>query len=243
MVLSMLLACRQDEEPPLSEQTPWTPPGSGVITLTTRDEVQLEADYYPQPSQDAPGIVLLHMVPPSNDRSNWPIPFRMALYDAGFSVLVVDRRGAGGSGGEATDAYEGPKGKNDVEACALRLADDGYGDLYLLGASNGTTSMLDYTVWAPGEALPVPLGLGFMTGGTYTENQNEVSELPEALPAVFTYSTEERAWSADQQALGRAAWVFHEYADGDHGTRMFEAAPEVESDLLAFFTGLQAGGT
>lgn len=53
--------------------------------------------------------------------------------------------------------------------------------------------------------------------------------------AVFTYSTAERAWSEDQRPLDPGTWVFQEYAEGDHGTRMFDAAPEVADDLLAFY--------
>lgn len=237
LVALLLTACQKDPEPNDPMTPPFTPPGSGVITLETRDGVALEADYYPQDQAGAPALVLLHMVPPSNDRTNWPASFIEALYDEGFTVLVPDRRGAGGSEGVASEAHEGPKGKFDVEAAALRVRDDGYGDLGLLGASNGTTSMLDYTLWASGEGNPVPVALGFMTGGGYTENQNEMAELrarsPE-IPAIFTYSTAERAWSVAQQEGAPSSWVFHEYEDGEHGTRMFEVAPEVGSDLVAF---------
>lgn len=229
-MLLLLLACKEDPDDS-SPSEPFVPPGSGVITVETRDGLALEADYYPQDQPGAPGVVLLHMAPPTFDRSGWPQHFREALYDKGFSVLVVDRRGSGASEGDPTDAAEGPKGKNDVEACALRLRDDGYGDLYLIGASNGTTSMIDYTLWAPSEGLPEPVHLGFMTGGSYTENQNPMSDLP-PLPAFFTYSTEERSWSVDQQPLDPGSWTFLEYPDGDHGTLMFDAAPEVEADIL-----------
>jgi hypothetical protein len=149
-------------------------------------------------------------------------------------VLVVDRRGAGGSEGEPVDAYEGPKGRNDVEACVVRLTEDGYGPISLIGASNGTTSMVDYAIWAPSQALPAPVALGFMTGGTYTENNNPMADLPQ-LPAVFTFSTAERDWSEAQRPLDPGSWIFHEYADGDHGTRMFTADPTVTDDLVTFF--------
>ena len=53
----------------------------------------------------------------------------------------------------------------------------------------------------------------------------------EDLPAVFTFSTEERAWSAALKDVS-PKWVFHEYPGGEHGTKMFEAKPQVERDLL-----------
>lgn len=215
---------------------PFSPPGSGVVTLETRDGLTLEADYLPTATA-GPGIVLLHMIPPGNDRSNWPGSFRQRLFEAGFSVLALDRRGAGGSEGVAEDAYTGPLGRNDVEAAVGKLVADGYGPIALLGASNGTTSMIDYAVWAPTEGLPEPVALGFMTGGTYTEAQNPMSAVP-AVPAIFTTSTAERAWSEAQRPLDPGSWQFHEYPDGAHGTGMFEAAPVVGDDLLAFYTAV-----
>jgi pimeloyl-ACP methyl ester carboxylesterase len=216
--------------------TEWIAPGGGQISLETSDGVTLEADYYPVEAEGAPGVVLLHMIPPGNDRTNWPVPFVRSLNEAGYAVIALDRRGAGGSEGVATEAYTGPNGKLDVDAAVAKLEADGYGDLALIGASNGTTSMIDYTVWAAGEGRPVPAALGFMTGGTYTEAQTEMSALP-PVPAVFTFSTAERDWSEAQRPLdpgGATSWTFHEYPDGDHGTRMFEAAPAVADDLVAF---------
>jgi len=212
----------------------WSPPDGGVITLTTRDDLVLEADYRPAAAAGAPALCLVHMIPPGNDRSNWPTSFLDAVEAEGWAVIAFDRRGAGGSEGTAVDAYQGPAGKWDVEACALRLADDGYGALGIIGASNGTTSILDYAVWAPGEGLPVPVGLGYMTGGTYTEAQNALAEAPDT-PAIFTYSTAEQAWSVGAQAHDPGTWAFEEYPTGDHGTLMFSAAPEVSDDLIAFF--------
>ncbi len=222
-----------DPTNPTDPTVPWAIPESGVITVETRDGVTLEADYYPSETEGAPGVVLLHMIPPSNDRTNWPESFITSLTDEGWSVLNLDRRGAGGSDGVAFDAYTGPDGKKDVEAAVLKLQADGYGDLVLLGASNGTTSVVDYTVWAPGQGLPEPVALGLMTGGDYTENQNAMEDLPE-VPTVFTYSTLEADWSVAQQPIDPGSWSFLEYGPGGHGTIMFTIAPEVADDLVDF---------
>jgi pimeloyl-ACP methyl ester carboxylesterase len=229
----LLAACKGPDDETTTPVTGCEGASSGVVTVDTRDGLQLEADYLP-PACDGPGVVLLHMIPPSNDRTNWPRSFRRALSDAGFGVIAIDRRGAGGSDGEPEDAYLGPDGKLDVEAAVGKLVADGAGRIGILGASNGTTSMVDYAVWAPGEGLPEPFALGFMTGGAYTENQTAMSAVP-AVPAIFTYSTAERAWSEEQRALDPGSWELREYPDGAHGTDMFEAAPEVQGDLLAFF--------
>jgi len=245
MMMGALLGCSgEDENPPVvmdtggeplpSEPTDFTPPDEMVITVETRDGVMLEGDLYPTGIEGGPAVLLLHMIPPGNDRTNWPTDFIDLLVAQGWAVLALDRRGAGGSDGVAQEAYEGDNGKFDAEAATLALIDGGYGDLAIIGASNGTTSLLDYTVWAGGEGLPVPVAIGFMTGGGYTETQNDMELLDSSIPAVFTYSTAERAWSEEQRPLDQGSWSFLEYDGGAHGTSMFSAKPRVKGDLIDF---------
>ncbi len=249
MLLFVALACSgtdPDGAPTPTEtgtetDTPFTSPPSQVITVETRDGVTLEADLYPTDIAGGPAFVLLHMIPPGNDRTTWPTSFIDDLVAQRWAVVAVDRRGAGGSEGDPVDAYEGDTGRYDVEAVVLDLRDRGYVDIAIIGASNGTTSLLDYTAWAGDEGLPVPVALGFMTGGEYTENQNPMSALP-PLPTVFTYSTAERAWSVAQQPLDPGSWSFLEYDGGDHGTRMFDAKPKVGRDLVDFFVDILGAG-
>jgi len=58
------------------------------------------------------------------------------------------------------------------------------------------------------------------------------------MPAAFTFSTLESGWSQAQAGLDPGTWSLLEYLEGDHGTRMFDAAPEVTDDLVAFFAPL-----
>ena len=204
-----------------------------VLTITTEDGVALEADRYAGVAGQ-PGFILLHMIPPSNTRADWPAGFINRLTCHGWSVIAIDRRGSGGSDGTPQDSYNGELGKYDAAAAAQALTDIGANGVVLIGASNGTTTALDYAVAATSEGWPEVRALGFMTGGTYTENQHPMTSAPD-VPAVFTYSTAEAAWSEAQQPLDPGTWSFLEYTDGDHGTRMFDAKPKVKGDLEAFF--------
>lgn len=208
--------------------------GPQLVQLTTSDGIQLEADLYTTGLAGQPGVVLLHMIPPFNDRTNYPLAFIQALTSRGFNVLNVDRRGAGNSEGQAVDAYEGPLGKFDAQAAVdyliaheCAIAED---QLVVIGASNGTTSALDYAIHANTEAgVSAPKGLVFLTGGGYTENQNRISAqsaVLDPLPIHFVYSTAERGWSAGFLNTPNTAWTFAEYPMGDHGTLMFNAAAE-----------------
>lgn len=242
LALTLALACTDTSTDPgvdsPGEELEWTAPAGGVVTVETRDGVTLEADYLPSASQ-GPAIVLLHMIPPSNTRADWPDVFKDALSEQGWAVMAVDRRGAGGSGGEAVDAYQGEAGKYDVEACVKKLVEDGYEQVAIIGASNGTTSMVDYAVWAEGEGLPVPLGLAYMSGGSYTESQNQMESVPQ-VPMAFLYPPNEAGWSEGNQELDPGTWRWHSYANGDHGTRLFTTADaaQVVTDLLDFTESL-----
>ncbi|MCB9777003.1 MAG: hypothetical protein H6742_00395 [Alphaproteobacteria bacterium] len=241
LILSTLLACSGGGDDSGAVDTGGDDPaGVEVLSLDTRDGVTLQADLYAG-AGGAPAVLLLHMNPSGGwSRVDWPGDFLQRLVDQGFWVLALDRRGAGASGGVAEDAYQGEKGRYDVEAAAILLDGRGAGDLLVVAASNGTTSMVDYAVWAGGEGLPEPVGLGFLTGGSYTENQTAMEDLP-AVPAFFTYSTAERAWSVDQEPLDPGSWSFREYEDGAHGTHMFEAVDDFGADIEAELLAITGG--
>lgn len=244
-VLLLAVGCGGDGSPTTQPTTgaPTTPvtgcvadpPEPEVIALTTRDGVALQADRYAGAS-DGPGFVLLHMIPPSNTRADWPRAFIDRLTCHGASVVAIDRRGAGGSAGTPTDSYEGPAGAWDVEAAVGALQAVGVGPgVRLIGASNGSTSALDYAVLAQAESLPAVSAIAFLTGGTYTENQHAMSALPAGIPVAFAYGTAEAAWSEAQRPLDPGDWSFLAYEGGGHGTQLFGTTPKVKGDLEAFF--------
>lgn len=217
-----------------------------VVSMTTTDGVELEADLLSAGVEGGPGVVLLHMIPPSNDRRGYPNGFLIALRDAGLAVVNLDRRGAGGSGGVAREAYTGPKGKWDVLAAVQTLVDQPCAidpaRIAVVGASNGTTSLLDYAVYAAGEAsAPAPAALAFLSGGAYTEAQQSMEAARPAIaatPAYFAYPTAETAWNATQAAGAPDVWEFHEYAPGAHGTGLFQSDPGIGAALVGFLTGV-----
>lgn len=255
---ALLSACGDDSDPTVDAGTDASPdtgndvgtdaaedagcvlPESQVVQFTTDDALMLEADYYPV-AAGSPAAVLLHMIPPGNTRANYPVSFREALYCRGITVLNVDRRGAGGSEGDPVDAYEGPNGVLDAKGAfewllAQELAPDAT-RMAVVGASNGTTTLLDFTVFAA-EARTVedPAGVVLLSGGTYTTNQNEVSESVIGPNALFVYPAAEAAWNETIAASAPATWRFEEVDPGGHGTALFSAAPETEAlvaDYLA----------
>lgn len=225
-------AARAPEPAPLG-------PVPEVVTAQTRDGVALVADLWPgQPG--APGVVLLHMTPRGPfTRKDWPGALTGALHGRGWHVVAIDRRGAGDSGGRAADAFSGPAGRLDVEAAVGLARGRGAGPIAIVGASNGTTSMIDYAAWAPSEGLPEPVALGFLSGGDYTERQTAMAELPR-VPAFFGYPTAERAWSEAQRPLDPGSWTFYEWPGDAHGTLAFGPHPELVDQLAGWLDGALA---
>lgn len=211
-----------------------------VVTMSADDGQKIEGDLHLGGSANAGAVVLLHMIPPSNTRANYPKQFIDKLLAKGLTVLNIDRRGAGGSTpGNPQDAYTGPNGKLDAKAaydflaahsCPIDLKKVVY-----IGASNGTTTALDFTIYANGEAsVELPKALVFLTGGGYTETNNALSTnqaLLETLPIFFVFSNTEASWSKQFEAGAPASWTFKEYNPGGHGTEMFAADQSSMDDV------------
>ncbi len=213
--------------------------GQHEVALTTDDDVALVADFYPTGEPGAPAVILLHMIPPRHDRGDYPASFINELRERGLAVLNVNRRGAEGSGGVAKQAYKGDKGWLDVKAgrdflvghaCATppeRIA--------IVGASNGTTSALDFTVRAGAavaandDTLTPPATLVFLSGGKYTEAQHKLNDhaaLLDAIPILFVFPRKEAAWSRRAARRHRGApWTLQEYKARVHGTELLKRAP------------------
>ncbi len=214
-----------------------------AVVFETVDEVLLEADYQPALTQGRGAVVLVHMIPPGNDRTGYPRHVRDEFNDLDLTVLNLDRRGAGESAGEAVDAYEGRGGLWDLEAAVDFLVGEFTADcpvdperILLVGASNGTTSVLDYAVEHE-NTLPDVAGLIFMSPGGYTQNQNTI-EGNEDVPIQWLYPTNE-PFSADF-VDDSENWEFIERGTA-HGTRMFDGG-DLESDtvgdMVDFMTAL-----
>jgi len=210
------------------------------VKVPTPDGLTLVADHCPAKEEGAPVAVLLHMIPPHHDRTNYPAAFRQKLVAAGIEVLNLDRRGGGDSPGVAKEAYTGPKGIEDVQGAVDWLRANSRADLSrwaCVGASNGTTTCLDYAVAAAEvEGRQAPTALVFLTGGGYTENQNALKgSVVEHLPVLFTCNAKEKEWSEAQKAYGNAdLWRFRSYEPGGHGTKAFGPNPEAMDDVTGF---------
>lgn len=236
-MLLLALACTKTPADDTSETDTPTAPGVEVVTLTTRDDVTIVADHWGSSGADRPAVVLVHMNPSGPwDRSNWPASFVQGMVDNDWAVIAPDRRGAGDSGGVAEDAYESVKGSYDIEACVTHLQTAGFSELFIVAASNGTTSAWDYMGAADTEGWPQVRGSVLLSVVGSTTNNTALDGIPE-LPIHFAYP----AFEADNNTrfidADPGTWTFQEYDPGEHGTKMFANTPALEGDVIAWLEG------
>jgi pimeloyl-ACP methyl ester carboxylesterase len=81
-----------------AQTTTTTPPPAQLAAVPMADGLQIKGDYYPAPESDtpAPAALLLHQNAGSG--FDWR-PFALSLQATGYSVLAVDMRGHGLTGG------------------------------------------------------------------------------------------------------------------------------------------------
>ncbi len=208
--------------------------GGDAVALTTQDGLCLVADHY-RGDALAPAVVLLHMNPEQWTRKSWPVQFISDMQRRGWTVLNVDRRGAGDSEGAPKDAFEGPGGFWDVQAAVRYLYEQDVAMFSIVAASNGTTSAADYAVGAAAEGDIAPVSMVFMSGGTYTENQTPIEGLADThTPLLFQADDVEQLWFDNLDDINPGEWEYSEYAGAGHGSQMLDHTPDVEADILDF---------
>ena len=214
-----------------------SPSGADPVPIQTDDGLCLVGDHY-RAGAGAPAVVFLHMTPLSWDRKSWSADFVRRVYAEGWTVLNLDRRGAGDSEGNATDAFDGAGGALDVKAAFDYLAEDGVGPLAIVSASNGTTSALDYTELAAAQGLVEPVSIVMMSPGDYTENQTSIEALSDQRTAtLFQYDPAEGFWLDSRfDELDPGDWQAIPYDGAGHGSQMLDSDNEVDTDILDFLS-------
>lgn len=213
------------------------------VSFTTRDGIEIVADYYPPPDRTvkAPVVILLHMY--RHDRGTWTLLIPH-LKREGFAVLALDMRGHGQSKGPADMKMpkrvkdRDPRLFNamwqDVEAGYRFLSEQEGLDLSrfaIVGASVGCSVALNYMQRDPSVDVVVCL-----TPGTSYLGTDSVSDIKACgnRPILLTSSEEERAAADALAVLNHGATVKIVPGSKIHGTRMFGKVPELERQIAKY---------
>lgn len=199
------------------------------VALTSTDGTPLAGSIYEAAQRPAPGVVLVHMMGRSKD--DWQ-PFADRLQAAGATVLAIDLRGHGGSGGSA--AILGPMA-GDVRAAVDWLAarpNIRPGAMALVGASLGA----NLAALAAGDA-GVVRGVALLSPSLdYRGVRLDAAALRKlgSRPVWLAASTEDPyalRTVKEITAAGAAREQFLSTARA-HGTALLSADPELARTLL-----------
>lgn len=212
------------------------------ILLTTKDGVQLYADYYKGSKSDTPGVILLHMMPATKE--SWT-NFALKLQLVGFQVLAIDFRGHGKStikDGETIDY----KNFNDQEH-RQKIHDIEEATRFLINKNNPAPKMLFFV----GASIGANLSLQYMAEHTRIKGGVLLS------PGLNYRGVETTLWAkkiADDQSIFLIASENDDDYSADtskklmdilnckkqikilqnagHGTNIFESHPEIMDETI-----------
>jgi alpha-beta hydrolase superfamily lysophospholipase len=217
------------------------------ITLTTDDGVTIVGTLYPAGQQDAPAVLLLHMMPATKE--SWA-HFAPLLQKRGFQVLAIDERGHGESTqqGDAVLNYrefsdEEQQAKMlDVVAAKTFFTERGVSpeQFFVAGASIGANLAIQYLVHNP-EAKA-----GFALSPGYNYMGIEILPLVEQLTpkqALYMAAAQDDSGVPDSYkavegtATAARAHIKHTiFAHGGHGTDIFAEHPEFMEELAEWLS-------
>ena len=208
-----------------------------TISFQTKDGVKIVGDFYDAKSQKS--TILLHILPGSrNDLDE----FANLLFSNGYNVLNIDERGHGDS-----EAWAGETGSwqeftqadydkmiYDVDAAFEWLKNRIPGtELAIIGGSIGANLALLYGAKAQPKAI-----VALSPGVNYHDVKTEIASrnfrqnllIAASRDDVYSFESSERLFEISK-AIHKE---FIKYEDAGHGTRMFEAEPELKQRILDF---------
>lgn len=212
------------------------------VTLTTSDNVQIAAHYYPvQRSGGDLALVLVHMMPAAKEA--WD-EFAAKAQMRGIASIAIDLRGHGRSA-------DGPNGYRffsdaehqasvaDVAAAAVFLEEKGFAEsaIALVGASIGANLSLQYAASHADVPAVVLLSPGLDYRGIATKPL--VKKLRPKKQEVFFVSSEDDGTNAEENRIlydltpdGAEKRILI-YKRAGHGTDMFSAGdPDLAEEIL-----------
>lgn len=220
------------------------------IQLKTKDGVELYGTYVRVEKDDAPAIVLLHMMPATKE--SWE-GFQEMLADSGFQSLAIDLRGHGESvfrNGQPIDYRQFSDVQQqekvyDAEAATGFFIARGipFELLCFVGASIGANLALQEQARHPEIKASVLLSPGFDYRGIVTE---PLARAIREEQSVFLAGAKEDMQQPEDSCADMAQVLFDAlvsknkkiaiFEGAGHGTGLFAKHPGLEHEIIAWLT-------
>lgn len=209
------------------------------VKFTTEDGVEIAGNYFSTEKNDAPAVVLMHMMPETKE--SWS-DFAKKLNHNGFQCLAIDLRGHG-------ESQSGPKGfkeftdqqhaasVNDVFSAVEFFIDKGIAveKVALAGASIGANLALIFQSENPKIKASVLLSPGLNYRGVETEHAAKNIKPEQAIFLAAggvndEYSTETVSkLSSVTQSANKIVKIFEE---AGHGNEMLNVEPGFSEEII-----------
>jgi pimeloyl-ACP methyl ester carboxylesterase len=157
------------------------------VALVTEDNLQLIGTMYRSSLENAPGMILLHML--NSERSVYN-GLAAGLQSKGYNVLSIDFRGHGQSinnNGETWNDFSPEDFESmvlDVKAAKVFMGEEGIRQVGIIGASIGANVALNYAVTDNGVRTLILLSPGRDYRGVETDTTAELLQVPVMLVAA-----------------------------------------------------------
>ena len=229
-----------------------TPSAPRVVDVKASDGTQLKATYFAA-AKPGPGVLLFHQS--NRTRESWE-GIAQQLAAAGMSVLTVDSRGHGESGGK----YDNKKTPEDVDAAFNCLVSQPGVNRDAIGAGGAGWLGVIGSVEAARRHPKEIQSLVLMSGETLRDGLqflHQASQLPElfvfsdedeypptqdAMKLLYVTASSPSKKLVHYSAAENAPWLWYETSDagkvsahGGHGTDMFNVHPELPGIVVQWF--------
>jgi len=208
-----------------------------TVSFQTKDDVKIVGDFYDSKSKKS--VLLLHILPGNRGDFN---EFAELLWQNNYNVLNIDERGHGdseawaqemGSWQEFTQA-DFDKMVYDVEAAAQWLkAKSSETELAVIGGSIGANLAFIYGAKTQPKIVAA-LSPGIDYRGIKTEiasrNYRQNLLIAASRDDAYSFESSEKLFEISKASHKE----FIRYEDAGHGTRMFDAEPELKQRILDF---------
>jgi dienelactone hydrolase len=215
-------------------------PGPRVVDLTAADGTKLKATFY-SAGKAGPGVLLLHQC--NQQRKGWD-GLAMQLTAAGISVMTLDYRGYGESGG--TPVKDLPQGEfpkivnekfpKDVDVAYGYLVSQPGVNAHVIGAG-GASCGVNQAIQLAGRHAEVK-SLVLLSGNTDRDGRAFLSK-SEKMPVLLSAARDDGA------AVELMEWLyslstnpgskFVEYPNGGHGVEIFAAHKELPAMIVDWY--------
>jgi len=208
------------------------------ITLTTEDNINIVGSFYPIEDRRY-GIILLHML--RRDRNSWG-EFPEKLNKEGYNVLSLDLRGHGESDLDWQNFTE--KDFNamilDVKAGYDFLKDQGAEKIFVIGASIGANTVINFGAKYPEVSGIISLSPSFDYRGIKTEENIKIYQGPIMIVSseddIQSFSDAKKLFDLSTSQNKKALW----YRNAGHGTLMFnKEEPELANQIIEWVNNIR----